>query len=125
MRRLIEKLRAIMGREAEAMPQAGGNASDDEVSASLQEHPDDMLDEEMREEFQGLTNEQLVELVALMWVGRGDFDAEEWPDALTLAEERHVGPTADYLLSHPLVADYLANGLEELGHSHVLQDGTY
>ena len=45
MRRLIEKLRAIMAREAEDISNPGGNATDDEVSASLQEHPDDLLED--------------------------------------------------------------------------------
>ncbi|MEM8871141.1 MAG: DUF3775 domain-containing protein [Pseudomonadota bacterium] len=125
MQRLIVKLRVIMAREAELMPRAGGNASDDEVSASLQEHPGDLLDEELRKEFEALSNQQLVELVALMWVGRGDFEADEWDEAVALAEERHVGPTSQYLMTHPHVADHIATGLEALGHSHVLQDGTY
>ena len=66
-----------------------------------------------------------IPLVALLWLGRGDFGADDWAEALALAEERDVGPTSAYLLSHPRVADQLASGLEELGYSHVMQDGRY
>ena len=125
MRRIIVKLRAVMGREGEVMLDIGGNASDDEVPATLQETPDDLLLQELTEEIDALDDEQKHELVALVWVGRGDFSANEWSEALTMAKERHDGPTSRYLLSHPRVADQLANGLEELGHSHILLDGLY
>lgn len=125
MRRLIEKMRAVMGREDEVMPDIGGNKSDDERPATLQETPGDLLIEELSEEIDAMDADHRHELVALVWLGRGDFSAAEWPEALALAEERDVGPTSLYLLSHPLVADQIASGLEELGYDHVLQDGNY
>lgn len=125
MRRLIEKMRAVMGREAEVMPDPGGNPSDDAVPAALQEGAGDLSREELREEIMGLDDDHQCELVALMWIGRGDYSAEDWPEALAMAAERHTGPTAEYLLAHPMVADELAAGLEELGYSHVMQDGDY
>ena len=125
MRRLIDKLRAIMGREGEVMPELGGNASDDEGPATLQETSGDLLIEELREEIDAMDADHRHELVALLWLGRGDFGADDWAEALALAEERDVGPTSAYLLSHPRVADQLASGLEELGYSHVMQDGRY
>jgi hypothetical protein len=58
------------------------------------------------------------ELVALAWVGRGDFTAPaEWQDALQAARDRHNEHTAEYLLGMPLAADYLEDGLEQLGMS--------
>ncbi len=125
MRDLIEKLRAVMGREEEVMPDIGGNESDDEGPATWQETPGDLQLTELRAEIDALNADHKHELVALVWLGRGDFSADEWAEALALAEERHDGPTSRYLLSHPRVADQLASGLEELGFSHVLQDGLY
>ncbi|XDA97984.1 DUF3775 domain-containing protein [Sulfitobacter sp. LCG007] len=69
--------------------------------------------------------EHQVELVALMWVGRGDFGQENWGEALALATERADTPTSRYLLSHPMAADDIASGLDELGHDHILQDVAY
>ena len=125
MRRLIDMLRAVMGREGEVMPEVGSNPSDDERPMTLQETEGDLLLEELEEEIEAMDEDHRIELVALMWVGRGDFSASEWQEALDLARERQEGPTSGYLLSHPRVADQIASGLEELGHSHILQDGLY
>ncbi|MFY0691084.1 MAG: DUF3775 domain-containing protein [Paracoccaceae bacterium] len=125
MRRLIDKLRAVMGREGEVMPEIGSNPSDDERPMTLQETEGDLLLEELEEEIEAMDEGHRIELVALMWIGRGDFPADEWQEARDLARERQEGPTARYLLSHPRVADQIASGLEELGHSHILQDGLY
>ena len=59
-----------------------------------------------------LEPEQQVRVVALMWVGRGDYDLTEWQEALTFAREAWTDHTAEYLLSTPLLSDYLAEGLE-------------
>jgi hypothetical protein len=60
-----------------------------------------------------------IELVALTWVGRGDYAApEEWQDALEEARNRQAEVnTAAYLLGNPLLADYLEEGLNQLGLS--------
>ena len=52
-------------------------------------------------------------LVALMWVGRGDYSLEEWEEALQFAEETWTENTAEYLIGTPLLADYLAEGLQQ------------
>jgi hypothetical protein len=52
-----------------------------------------------------------------MWVGRGDFSRAEWGDALKLAHQRHNERETRYLIGTPLLGDYLAQGLDELGLS--------
>ena len=81
--------------------------------------------EELVEDIDSLDVKDQQELVALMWVGRGDFGAEDWAEALALAAERADAPTASYLLANPMAVDDIASGLEELGHDHILQDGRY
>jgi len=39
--------------------------------------------------------------------------------------QRADAPASHYLLSHPMAADEIASGLEELGHDHLLEDGSY
>ncbi len=56
-------------------------------------------------------------LVALAWVGRGTFEAEEFGEAVETARDEQTGSTASYLLGLPLLADYLEEGLEKLGFS--------
>ncbi|WP_211210657.1 DUF3775 domain-containing protein [Hahella ganghwensis] len=44
------------------------------------------------------------------------FDLEEWQIARKEAEENWSGNTAEYLLSHPMLADHLSGGLYMLGY---------
>jgi hypothetical protein len=55
------------------------------------------------------------ELVALMWIGRGDAEPEEWEQTVKLAQDLKDGPTPRYLLRHPLVAENWAEGAAKLG----------
>ena len=63
-----------------------------------------------------LDPDQQICLVALMWLGRGDFALEEWDDALEQARDAHNDRTSDYLIATPLVADYLEEGLNLHGY---------
>ncbi|NNC64762.1 MAG: DUF3775 domain-containing protein, partial [Gammaproteobacteria bacterium] len=63
-----------------------------------------------------LEPDQQVTLVALMWLGRGDYAVEEWDSAIENAKDSWNERTAEYLLGTPLVADYLAEGLDGLGY---------
>ena len=68
-----------------------------------------------RDEIRGLNDRQQAELVALLWLGRGDAEPEEWEATVELARERLAAPVARYLLAEPLVAEYLVEGLDKLG----------
>lgn len=70
------------------------------------------LREELEGFIEGLTEEEQIELVALAWLGRGDYDKTEWDDALEAAGDRRNDRTADYLMGMPLLADYLEEGLD-------------
>jgi hypothetical protein len=115
LRNLILRLRALMAREETVSPDSGSNPTDDEGPATLQESPDDLTRTEIEVEIGDLEPDQQAELVALMWIGRGDLEPEEWDEALALAAERHEGATAAYLLSHPHVADHIEEGIERVG----------
>ncbi len=56
-------------------------------------------------------------LVALAWIGRGDFEADDWPSAVAAANERHEGPTWRYLIGMALLPDYLQDALSAFGRS--------
>jgi len=56
-------------------------------------------------------------LLALSWVGRGDFTGGEWPAAMRQAREIRTGTEADYLIGTPLLADFLEEGAAALGIS--------
>lgn len=118
LRSLLLKLRALMAQEDEVSPDSGSNPTDDAAAATLQDSPDNLIREEIAAQIEDLEPDQQNEIVALMWIGRGDLDAEEWDEALALAADRSDGTTSAYLLSHPHVADHIEEGLD------LLLDGT-
>ena len=63
----------------------------------------------------GLNEDEQISLVALMWVGRESFEAEELEEAKSIARAEKTAPTEDYLSGIPLLPDFLEAGLEALG----------
>jgi Protein of unknown function (DUF3775) len=123
LRRLVVKVRSFMGKEETDLPDDGSNPIDDEVPlGALQDEEDDLSREEVVEEIQGLTPRQQAELVALMWLGRGDGEPEEWNELLARAIERREVPTENYLLDHPLLAENWLDGMERLGLGGLVAD---
>jgi hypothetical protein len=126
LRSLILKLRAVMAQEELVSPDSGSNPSDDEGPATLQDSPENLTREEIAAEVEDLEPDQQAELVALMWIGRGDMEPEEWAEACALAAERRDGSTAAYLLQHPHVADHMVEGLDKLfDGSNLMETGEY
>lgn len=88
-------------------------APDDVWLDHVQEmHGDDPIYQELKTAIDDLEPDQQISIVALMWVGRGDFGADEWDAAIEQAQESWNERTADYLIGTPLLADYLAEGLD-------------
>ncbi|WP_397541743.1 DUF3775 domain-containing protein [Roseovarius salis] len=82
----------------------------------------DRAEGELRGFIDRLTEEEQASLVALMWIGRGSFGADELEEAKRTAAEEATTPTADYLLGSPHLSDHLENGLDELGISVVEEE---
>lgn len=74
-----------------------------------------MTRREIEAEIRGLSKDEQAELIALMWFGRDDSEAEDWPELLAQAQDRGKVRTATYLLEEPLVADYWDEALDKLG----------
>jgi hypothetical protein len=79
--------------------------------------PSDPASLELETGIDELQPSQQAAIVALMWLGRGDFDASQWTKAYALAKDRWNPRTADYLTSTPLLADYLEEALNQLGYT--------
>ena len=62
-----------------------------------------------------LDTDEQAELIAIMWVGRGAFEPDDWDEALQTAEAEATTPCADYLLGTPHFTDHLEAGMEALG----------
>jgi hypothetical protein len=72
---------------------------------------------ELRDFVDNLTEEERFSLVAIMWIGRDTFTADEYDEAYKTAAQEATTSTATYLLGVPMLADYLESGLEALGIS--------
>lgn len=114
--RLIQLARDFHAQDSVVFKNEPESLTDDRVFDSLERHGEDPIVAEFRNIIADLDRRQQVEVVALMWVGRSDYDLGEWGQAMTDAYEEWTDYTADYLLAHPLVADYLDDGLEMLGY---------
>ena len=115
LERLIVRARGLQAREPEVDPIPGSNPTDDNMRDAVQDTRGDLSREELREELQGLTGRGRAELVALLWVGRGDEEPEDWDAIVEVARGRVETPTPTYLLSEPLVGEYWSEGAEKIG----------
>mgnify|MGYP001821656742 FL=1 len=91
--------------------------SDHDAESILEDFADDATVAEVREFIRDLNVDEQVSLVALAWIGRGSFAADELNDALETARTERNKRTAEYLLGIPLLSDYLEEGLSALGYS--------
>ncbi len=113
---------AIMAREFQAVehdsiPEQSLSSTSDWNMQVLTNYQDDPTYSELKSMIEDLEPDQQVQLVALMWLGRGSFSIDEWEDALQEAGDSWTKNTADYLIGTPLLANYLEEGLTELGYS--------
>lgn len=120
----LEKLAYIIVKareyDAEVPPVdegSGSNPSDDADRDVLEESPDNPTRQELADAIAGLSEAQRIELLALAWLGRGDFAKQEWREALREARRVHDKKETDYLVGTPLLASYLEEGLAQLGYS--------
>ncbi len=95
----------------------GSNPSDDQDVAILEDEPDDLTEQELRDALEGLNQDELLDLIALTWIGRGDFTAKDWDRARGQAREMRHQHVPSYLIETPLLADYLKEGLSSMGYS--------
>jgi len=114
---IITKAHEFHAKEGVVISETAVDSGDDWGSQMLADQPSDLTQAEMRSTIEDLEPDQQASLVALMWLGRGDYDAQEWERAVRDASDSWTPRTADYLISTPLVADYLAEGLSLLGYS--------
>jgi hypothetical protein len=112
---IVLKAKAFDGLVASDDPSDGSDAVDDRFVDAIEDEADNPVQRELRVAIRQLSEEAKVTLVALAWLGRGDYDASEWREALAAARERSEASTARYLMGMPLLGDYLEDGADELG----------
>jgi hypothetical protein len=116
---VIVKARELDVQEGEVEEDYGSNPIDEDFREILESRADDPTREELTDFIEALNEDAQCALVALAWIGRGDFAAEQWQEAIETARSRRTGPTSLYLLGIPVLADYLDEGLAAFGLSCV------
>ena len=106
---IIVKAREYMATD-EGVRADPSNATDDRFTAALTDSNENSVRAELASFIDNLNDDEKVELVALCWTGRGDFEGD-WQGATDEARGKAEVRTSDYLLSTPLLADYLEDGL--------------
>lgn len=108
---IIVKAREFDVKEAPSFLDTGGNPSDDKDLEILEDYADDPTYEELLGAITILNRDELLDLMALTWIGRGDFGREQWNEARANAGGIPASRLAGYLVGTPLLGDYLEEGL--------------
>ncbi|NWG25938.1 MAG: DUF3775 domain-containing protein [Pseudorhodoplanes sp.] len=93
------------------------NATDDGMRSVLEDMPDDPVVQELRSYINALSLDEQIDLVTLVWLGRGDGELSDWQELRAEAARAHNERTAQYLLGMPLLANHLEDALSAFGRS--------
>lgn len=90
----------------------------DEDDEAVEEWEDD----ELTNLLGSLSDAELAELLAVMWVGGGDYDEESWDEALSRARALSDLDALTHLLGADDLSDLIEDGLIELGYAELIED---
>ena len=114
---LISMARVFHSQEDVVIPDTPNSPSEDWALQTLAAHSGDNIFQEFKSTIDDLEPDQQQEVVALMWLGRDEFSVDEWEAAREEARNSWTESTAEYLIGHPQLSDYLLEGLDLLGYS--------
>lgn len=112
---IIVKAREFDEQVAPSDPESGSNPTDDRDVDVLEAEGDDPTLQELEGALAALNIDEQLDLLALTWLGRGDFPSFE--QARQEAEAMRTKHIPSYLIGTPKLGDYLEEGLAQLGYS--------
>jgi Protein of unknown function (DUF3775) len=112
---VVDLARSLQVKEETDADQVTEDANSE--AALLQETPDDMTEGALRQFIDELNDDEQAAMIALAWIGRGDYGPEDWDEARSLAAERNESDAASYLLDMEMLGDLLAEGVASFGLS--------
>lgn len=116
---IIDLAREFDAKVDPVIPDQGSNETDDGDRRILEDHDDDSTLQVLTDALHGLNDEEMVNVLALVWLGRGDGTEDDWDDVLKEAEEIRDKKAPAYLTGIPLLSSHLEEGLSKLGLSCV------
>jgi hypothetical protein len=114
---IVVKAREFDVKDEVTDPDDASNPTDDAQIAVLEDHKDDPVVQELVAAITAMTVDERLDLVTLVWIGRGDGALEDWNELRAEAAREHNNRTAAYLLGMPLLADYIEEGMAQFGMS--------
>jgi len=115
---IIEAARRFHAKEQVVIPEEPLSPSDNWVMQVLADHVGDPTFQEAKTTIDDLEPDQQIQLIALMRVGRGDYERDDWDSAVQDAQDGWQQDTVtEYLFSKPLLADFLSEGLDQFGYN--------
>ena len=119
---LIEAAREVAGKVASTAGDRTTSGDDSKLATIVDDPGQDFYERDDRrrqmvEFIAGLNVEEQTDLLALIWLGRGDYDIAEWDDALEEAEARIAARDPDYMIGDSALPQYLGDGLEAFGRT--------
>ncbi len=108
--RIILRAREYEVLIPETDPDDGSNPTDDGSVDSIEDDGDNPAEVEVRAIVGDLAEDEQAEVIALAMIGRGDFEAAEWADAVDAATQE-IAAAADWMLGQPTFSTDLEAGL--------------
>src|SRR5580692_332838 len=113
---IVLKAREFDQEEFPDEPDPGSDADASDDREERLDEGDDPTETELRDLIDNLNDDEVVDLIALVWIGRGDFGIDELGEARELARERHQGSSSRYLMGIPTLSEYLVEGVAAAGY---------
>lgn len=88
---------------------------EEDAARVLEESRDDPALAELKSFLSSLNDEEIEDLLALTWLGRGEWSVENWGEIMSEIRDVREQHTIDYLIGNPLLSDFLEEGLAQLG----------
>jgi hypothetical protein len=116
---IVRSAREFHAKEEVVFPDDSLEGNDgDWAMQVLADHGSDMTLQELRMGVRDMEPAQQAELLALKWLGRGDYGPDEWEEARREAMDNWCPEIMDRLIATPLVSEYLLEALDLLGIEH-------
>lgn len=114
---IVQKARQFDVKVDQTDPDSGSNPTDDTSVDALEFGAADDTLHELTSVIRDLNDDEQRDLIALIWVGRGDFTLDEWAEARTAAMDVSRARVPRYVTGIPLVSDYLEDALSQFNLS--------
>ncbi len=122
---IIVKAREFGAKIEPDDPQSGSNPADDRSIDVFEDSADDPTREEYLGALESLNDDESLDLIALLWIGRGSYERDEWLEARQQAAAIPQPDRARYMFGTPMLGDYLEQGLAAFGLSCAETDAAH